>query len=276
MLAVLALAGCDVKVGDKGMSLDVARETVNKEWSRSYPLPSGRFELSLTGGGVIEVTGTDGSQLDVRIVQEATAMTKDAVREALDAVSVEDTASADHVSIEVRAKSGGMARGRVSTRATVRLPRGLMTTINARDGEIRLDNVDGTSTVALTNGTISGHGLAGGLTASVANGRLVLDLARVTGPVALTARNGNINLGIATDARANVEAAVVNGRITVDSALPLVSDTPRDDSNRRGPVSLNQLAGRLNGGGPRIEVQATNGAVRFSAPGTAPQPPPRR
>src|SRR5689334_12900059 len=65
LVAVVAFAACDVKVGDKGMSLDVARETLNKEWSRSYPLRAGRFELSLTGGGVIEVTGTDDSQVDV-------------------------------------------------------------------------------------------------------------------------------------------------------------------------------------------------------------------
>jgi hypothetical protein len=40
MLAVVALTGCDVQVGDKGMSVGVARETLNKEWSRSYPLAS--------------------------------------------------------------------------------------------------------------------------------------------------------------------------------------------------------------------------------------------
>jgi hypothetical protein len=270
MLAVVALTGCDVQVGDKGMSVGVARETLNKEWSRSYPLASGRFELSLMGGGAIEVTGTDGSQLDVRIVQEATGMTKDAVRQALDAVSVQETASADRVSIEVRSPSGDMPGGRVSTRATVRLPRGLTTTINARDGEVRLENVDGTSTVALTNGTIFGRGLAGALTASVANGRLVLDLARVTAPLTLTARNGNVNLGIPTDGRANVDATVTNGRITVDSKLAIVSDTPGGDGGRRLP--LNRLSGRLNGGGPGIEVQVTNGAVRFTAPGTVPPP----
>jgi hypothetical protein len=268
LATAVACVACDVKVGDKGMSVGVARETLTSEWSRSYPLAAGRFDLSVIGGA-IDVTATDGPQLEVRVAQEATAMTKEAARQALESIAIRETAAPDHVSVDVQS---GSPRGRVTIRTSVRLPRGVTSTVTARDGEIRLEGVDGTSTAAITNGTIFGRGVAGTLTASATNGRLVLDLARVTAPVTLTAKNGNINLGLPKDARADVEAMVLNGRISVDPEVPVVSDTRGDDNGRRGLFPTNQLSGRMNGGGPKLTINVTNGAVRIGPPGVVPPP----
>jgi hypothetical protein len=268
LLGAAVGAACDVKVGEKGMSVGVARETASNEWSRSYQLPpNGQLDLSTTNS-LVEVTGSTQSQTDVRVVQEAAAMTKEAAKEAIEAMSVQEHASSDHVSIEVGTKDGGMP-GRVTTRTTVRLPRGLRMMIKAQNGQVTLENVDGQLTVSVENGQLTGRGVSGGLAATVVNGRLAVDLGSVTAPVALSATNGGVVLGLAADAKADFEATALNGGVNVDPQLKLVTETSPGERAGRGSIFGRTLvAGRLNGGGPKISVQVTNGGVRVGLPGT--------
>lgn len=76
----------------------------------------------------------------------------------------------------------------------------------------------------------------------------------VTGDVSLASVNGGVRLTVPPGVRAQVEATAVNGGVTVDEALRLDAT-----DNRRLHV-----AGTLNGGGPRITLQTTNGGVRLA------------
>jgi hypothetical protein len=275
-LAVLPLAACDVKVGDKGMTVGVAREIASREWSRAYSLSrNGRLELSSVNG-TINVTGSAGPQVDVRVVQESTAMTKDAAQQGLDAISVEESTSADRVTIDVSPKEWRAIAGRTSIRTTVRLPPGLAMTIKGRNSQLTLENVEGTFMATIENGAIIGRGVSGGLSASVVNGRLSVDFAGVTAPVTLSATNGGVALGLPADAKADFEARAVNGGVNVDPQLKFQVDALGDSRGERGGLfARSQVTGRFNGGGPKVTVQVTNGGVRVGLPGSVSGPPRR-
>jgi hypothetical protein len=61
--------------------------------------------------------------------------------------------------------------------------------------------------------------------------------------------NGGVNVELPKDAGANVSARVVNGGLGVDN---LQIETIGEQNRRR-------LEGKLNGGGPPIELGTTNG-----------------
>jgi hypothetical protein len=209
----------------------------------------------------------------VRVLQESTAMTKDAAQQGLEAISVQETAAADHVSIDVTPKEWSSIAGRTSIRTRVQLPPGLTMTIKARNSQLTLENVEGTFTASVENGAFTGRGVSGGLSASVVNGRLSLDLASVTAPVTLSATNGGVGLGLPADAKADFEAKTVNGGINLDPELKFVMDTVGDGRGDPGGFfARSQVSGRLNGGGPKVSVQVTNGGVRVGLPGTVSGP----
>ena len=262
-LCVLA-AACDVKVGEKGVSVNVASEQASDTWKRSYALPSGgRLELSAVNGAV-QVVGTSQSQAEVTIVRDASAMTKDDDQAALASADVIEDAKPDAVRIEIRQNKEHP--GRLRVRATVVVPRGLTASIRTQNGRIELENVDGRVTVTAANGAIDGRNVSGSLTASVVNGRLSIDLGPTLEMVELTSLNGAIRVGIPAEANADLQLEALNGAVTVDPRLKMVSETQAANGSG-GDFFSSRVKGRLNRGGARIVARATNGAVRFGLPG---------
>jgi hypothetical protein len=261
----LVAAACDVKVGEKGVSLNVASEQASDTWQRSYTLPAGgSLEVSAVNAAV-HVTGTSGAQAEVTVVREASAMTRDDARQAVASVSIIEDAKPDAVRIEIRPDSQARL-GRLTVRTTVAVPRGLTASIRTQNGRIELENVNGKITVAAANGAITGRGVSGSLSASVVNGRLSIDLAPTSEVVELTSVNGAIRVGIPAEANADVQLDALNGGVTVDPQLKLVSKDVEAEGSGGGFFSK-RVVGRLNAGGSKIVARATNGAVRVGLPG---------
>ncbi len=89
--------------------------------------------------------------------------------------------------------------------------------------------------------------------ATTTNGGVELELASMTQPVHVSTTNGGVSVRIPSNAKADLQATCTNGGIDV-SGLEL--DIEGEKTRRR-------LAGRLNGGGPRLEVSTTNGAIEI-------------
>jgi Toastrack DUF4097 len=266
LAVALLLAACDVSVGEKGVSVGVASGKASDEWVRSYTIqPGGQLEI-VSDGGPIDVSGTDGTQIEVRIDREARAGSDEQAREALKSVEIVETASAGGVRIETHlpgvGSRGGFRRSPVTIRQSVRLPRGAVASFRTQNGGIKLENVQGRLSASATNGGVTGTGLKGAVSATVVNGGVQLQLTSVTDPMELSVVNGGIRLELASDVKAAVLATAINGGVSVDDALGLAADA--GDSNGPGRVS-----GTLNGGGPRITAQSTNGGVRILAEGGA-------
>lgn len=274
VLLALAAAACDVKVGDEGVSLGVSAGRAEEEWTRRYTLPSsGRIEV-VSFNGPVDVQPSKDPQVEVRIVREARASSDAAAREALKRVEVVEESSAERVSIEVRpAEAAGREGGRgrrqgVTVRVEVRVPPGLETSLRTLNGPIRVENVSGRITAAGSNGPLRATGVSGGMTASIVNGGMELDFASLSAPTDLTIVNGGIRLALPEGAGATLSGTITNGRLDVDDSFTL-SGAPRPDS---GLAGQQRLGGSINGGGPALTIQATNGSVRIVPRATTPEP----
>jgi DUF4097 and DUF4098 domain-containing protein YvlB len=153
--------------------------------------------------------------------------------------------------------SGLFNHGGVEVAYSVRVPSGAdvkFTTVNG----IEVARINGRVAVETVNGGIVARDLGGGsLDASTVNGGIDVNLSRMPERgVKLGCTNGGIKLRLPPDAKADFSVRVVNGGIDVDAdALALQTS----EKTRR------RFEGRLNGGGPRIDIDGTNGGVRIAA-----------
>jgi DUF4097 and DUF4098 domain-containing protein YvlB len=161
----------------------------------------------------------------------------------------------DRVSVRTPENREGGRRSQILVRYEVRIPPGLNVVLKTQNGEVRLENTEGRFTAAATNGRVTGSGVAGSVEASTVNGNIQMDLREVTDQTRLVTVNGSVRLTVPPAIAADVDASVVNGTVLVEDGLAL-------EASER---SRQRVEGRLNGGGPRIVVQTTNGSIRVRA-----------
>ena len=82
----------------------------------------------------------------------------------------------------------------------------------------------------------------------------------------LSSLNGAIRVGIPAESMRTVQLDALNGGVTVDPKLKLVSKDAAPEGSG-GEIFSKRVTGRLNGGGARIVAKAVNGAVRVGLPG---------
>jgi DUF4097 and DUF4098 domain-containing protein YvlB len=141
-------------------------------------------------------------------------------------------------------------------RYTVRVPAGADVKFTTVNGGIEVTGLTGRLQLETTNGGIKANAVSGYVDATTTNGGVEVDLAKLDKDgVKLGCTNGGIELHLPAEAAASIDARVTNGGIAVHG---LQIDTERDPSKRR-------LSGRMNGGGPRVELEGTNGGIRLAA-----------
>lgn len=256
--AALLAPACDVQVGDHGVSVDIAHGKATEEWARTYTLaPGGRLEI-VNVNGPIDVTAATGSAVEVHATREARASSDDAARDLLRQTRIVEEASPARVRVELQGissdrRSFGLTR--VSVAYRVAIPKGLNASFHTENGPVRLDGVDGALDASTTSGPLTGRDLSGTLKASTVNGPVRIDIAAVRGVIDVRTVNGPVTLELPRSVDADLEATTVNGGVVVDDALSITT-TDRGRTH---------VAGRLNGGGPKITAQTTNGPVRIGS-----------
>ncbi|HEY2906139.1 MAG TPA: DUF4097 family beta strand repeat-containing protein [Vicinamibacterales bacterium] len=210
------------------------------EWTHSYPLAAGGEVEIINTNGAIEFEPVDGSTVEVRAERIAKATTDDGARELLPRVTISENTNAKHVTIKTEGLGGLVIGASVEVRYHVKAP---------RTAPIRASN---------TNGQITINGMGGKIVAHTTNGAVVMDLGAVADKIDASTTNGAVTLTLAADAKADLSASVTNGGISV-TGLKLETT----EQSRR------KLEGKINGGGPSVELHTTNGAVRVRAKGSA-------
>jgi hypothetical protein len=250
LLLAAAASGCDIVTAE-------FKSKESSEWRRTYPLQAGaRVELSNVNGR-IEVTAATGNTLEVVAVKTARGATPEAARTALDRIEIRDEATASGVRIETKtARGGAFNHGSGEVRYTVRVPPSANVRFTTVNGGIELTGLDGQVELESTNGGIRARDVSGSIDASTTNGGVDVELSRVSEPgVKLECTNGGIKLRLPRDAKATISARITNGGI----------DTQGLNLQTRGEGSRRRLDGDLNGGGPRMTLEGTNGGIRISA-----------
>jgi hypothetical protein len=243
---LVAVSGCDIVTADLK-----ARETA--EWRKSYQLsPGGRVEVRNVNGR-IEVQPSEGNTVEIVALKSARAGSPEAAKEALGRIEIVDSSSGDLIKVETRLPRGGgmFNMGSSEVRYTVKVPAAAEVEFATVNGGVEVTGLTGRIKTETTNGGIVGRRIGGPIEASTTNGGVEVDVTRVAeNGVRLGCTNGGIKLRLPSDAKANISASVTNGGISADGLAIEVTE-----SSRR------RLEGRLNGGGPQVRLEGTNGGI---------------
>jgi putative adhesin len=247
-LLLLAASGCDIVTAD-------FKAKESSEWRKTYQLQAGgRVEVSNVNGR-IEVLPSSGNTVEILAIKTARGATSDAAKAALDRIEIVEDAGAAGVKVQTKMQRGGglFQSGGGEVRYTVKVPPSAEVRFTTVNGGIELSGLAGRVNAAATNGGVRARDISGPIDASTTNGGVDVELAQVAAAgVKLECTNGGIKLRVPSDAKATISASITNGGIDAEG---LSLDTT--ESSRR------RLEGRLNGGGPTIRIEGTNGGIRL-------------
>jgi hypothetical protein len=174
----------------------------------------------------------------------------------------------------VRVDGGGMFSG--LSDVTIEVPVQTAVTVGGPlgGGSILVENISGEVEVSNMNGQVTITNVSGSVVAHSMNGRVVVSLNRVTPGknMNFSTFNGDIDVTLPADAKANLKARVDNGDIFTDfdvklepqgaGAVPAQEDPKTGKKvkpkTRRNDGSVN---GTINGGGPEIQFTTFNGRI---------------
>lgn len=248
----LTMAACDVAF--QGM-----HASASDRWTRTYALAEGGlFELNNVNGAIEVTPSQSATSVEVvaeRMVRDAT---EEAAREQLKAFGIEEQVAPNEVRITVpRAQrtSGVHLGGRWrEANFKVKVPKNAVVKVTTRNGAVHLSGLGGPVKVQTSNGEITGEQLAGALDAATTNGAIKVHVAAVQEDgIRLDTTNGGIDLRMPATAKATISARWSHGGFEANGLKP------------EGELERRRYNGKLNGGGPRIELATTNGGIRISS-----------
>ncbi|HEX6974303.1 MAG TPA: DUF4097 family beta strand repeat-containing protein [Vicinamibacterales bacterium] len=246
---LVATAGCDIAMSD-------FKQKETAEWRKTYELqPGGHVEISNINGK-IDVQPSQGNAVEVIALKSARGSSAEAAKAALGRIEIQETVSPGDVRIQTRVERSGsfFSGGNLQVEYTVRVPAGADVKFATVNGGIEVSGIKGRINLETTNGGIKARDVTGPVEASTTNGGVDVDLAQMTDGVKLGCTNGGIKLRLPGDAKATISARVTNGGIDTDGLQLDASE----NSRRR-------LEGRMNGGGPRVDLEGVNGGIRISS-----------
>ncbi len=243
MAATATLGACNLQISSQAEG--------RSEWKKDYTLtPGGTLEI-LNTNGVIEVDAAEGTKVSITAERIAKAYTDAEAKQAAEAIEIRETVSGSSITLDAKVANTGLFGGNREVRFHVRAPKGTLLKLSNTNGNIDVRDMTGQLQLATTNGRIRGVNLEGSTRAETTNGVVDLDYAAL-GDNGVTAEttNGRVVVTVPKTVKARVSARVTNGGITTEG-LPLEMT---ENSRRR-------LTATLNGGGPEIRVETTNGGV---------------
>ena len=249
LAAAATLSACNIDISNQAEG--------RSEWKKDYTLAAGgSLEIKNTNG-LIEIDPADGDKVSVTAERIAKAGTDEAAKKAAAAMEIKETVSGSSITLDASLTNAGISinigGGSRQVKFHVRAPKGTRLTFSNTNGNIDVRDMTGELRLSTTNGRIQGKNLEGSTRADTTNGVINLDFSAI-GADGITAEttNGKVEITLAKSIKARVNARVTNGAISTEN-LPLEAS---ENSRRR-------LTGTLNGGGPEIRVETTNGAVNL-------------
>jgi hypothetical protein len=175
-------------------------------------------------------------------------------------VSVQESNNVISVRSGTRSNANLMIQVPVRTNLIVDALNGSRIVIEGVDGEIEVNN---------SNGNVALNDVSGSVVAHSTNGNVSAVIRRVTPEklMAFTSVNGNVDVTLPADVKANVKMRTLQGGIYTDFDIQLQSigsnalSTTSSRANQRGPyVEIDRnMFGTINGGGPDFELRTVNG-----------------
>jgi len=234
------------------------RGAVVEEFHQTYALtPDGRVDLENINGPA-HISTWDRNEVKVDAIKSAGS------KERLDEARIEIDSGKDYLSIRTKYRGHNMTFNDddndwhwnpASVEYTLTVPRGAhLDEIKLINGSLDVTGVSGEVRASCINGKLEAKDLAGRARLSTINGRLDAQFTLLEGSsLELNSVNGPVELTIPSDAKAEIEANTVSGRIDNDFGLHV---------NHHRIVG-HDLRGELAGGGTRIELKNVSGRIEI-------------
>ncbi len=241
--AVTSLGACNIDISNQAQG--------KSDWKKDYTLTAGGSLEIRNTNGLIEVDPSDGNQVSVTVERIAKAGTDADAQKAADAIEIKETVTSGSIVLDAKIAMNNLFTGSRTVKFHVRAPKGTVLTLSNTNGDINVRNMTGELKLETTNGRIKGVNLEGTTRASTTNGEVDLDYSALgSGGITADTTNGGVIIRLDRSVKARVNARVTNGGISADN-LPI----EMSESSRK------RMIGTLNGGGPEIRLETTNGAV---------------
>ena len=244
ILALAFAAACEVDF--------VPRAEAREEWKKSYATGS-ELIIENTNGTIVVKPGT-GTAIEIVAVKIAKAGSDEEAKKLLAEQKIEETVSGSSIKVSSRQSRINFGGKQYTVNYEVRAPAGITLNLSATNGTIEVSEWDGRVEMSATNGKLTAEGLKGEVDASTTNGEIDIKLASLHEKGAkLETTNGEVTVWVPRDAKARLLARVTNGGISVDG---LTAEASPSNTRRRYEAVL-------NGGGPTVSVETTNGGVNI-------------
>jgi hypothetical protein len=238
-----------------------------EDWTRSYQVgdkPSLRVDTSDAG---IEVSRGQSRVIAVHIVTNDVSIGGSGIH-------IIDHQNGDSVDLQVHMPHEGPHFGwrNRSVRIEVQVPTETSVDLHSGDGHIRVDGTSAPAKLDTGDGHIEVRNFNGSLRAHTGDGHMTIDgvftdleLRTGDGHVDFTARSGSklnsswlirtsdgrVEARLPSDLAAELYAHTGDGRITMDFPITV-----------SGSIERSRIRGKLNGGGPLLEISTGDGGIR--------------
>lgn len=149
----------------------------------------------------------------------------------------------------------------------VSVPQNTGLRLKTMNGEIVVEKVRGEIEVTSHNGEVRMSALEGSVVAHSLNGDVVVSMDRLEPkPMSFSTMNGNIDVTLPPDTKANLKLRNDHGEVYTDFEMKLESVPSVESEREKGRYRVRfdrTMAGSINGGGPEISLRTVNGQIRI-------------
>lgn len=241
-----------------------------EEWTKTYQVgdkPSLRVD---TNDASVEITRGASRTVSARVTSDGFNIGSDGVR-------VTEHQDGDKVDLQVHVPNGGWGI-HISThrgvRIEVQVPSDTALDLHSGDGHIGVDGISAAARIDTGDGHIQVRNFSGGLRAHTGDGHMTID--GVLTDVDLRTGDGHIDLTVRPGSKMSKGWLIhtsdgrVEARLPEDFAAELYAHTGDGHIQLDMPVTVNgsiersRIRGKLNGGGPLLEITTGDGSIRIS------------
>ncbi len=172
-------------------------------------------------------------------------------------LQVEESGDTVHVNVSPRADGDTI---------TMTVPTNTSLKLNLTHGSIDVDGVHGEIDAETTHGDISLNNVSGTVVANTVHGSLRASMSQVdqSRPLSFTTMNGEIDVALPADLKANLKLRALRGEIWSDFDMKLTGSSPttRRAGNGRMQILMDKtMNGTINGGGVDATFYTVNGKI---------------
>lgn len=253
--ALIAAAGvtfgaCHVDLSNRAEARD--------QWQRHYTLSQGGTLEIRNTSGAIRIEGGADAGIDVTATRIVRAYNDEAAKDALAKFEIQEAVAPDRIAIDSSNRGAGlMINLQRQVEYHVRIPEWVNVKLNTTNGDVELsaEHLTGSFRAESTNGRIRARGLEGTATVETTNGSISLDVNKLGADgISCDTTNGGVTITVPAAIKARLSARVTNGAISTPGLELAVAEQSR-----------HRLDGTLNGGGPIIKIETTNGGIQIKA-----------